>query len=123
MASGEHNRPQSESQTVLDELIRDSLHAQVRHTTGSSKAWAKVLQRAQTEITQLPPSDSASVLPAETALNVEMQPDQSPALVGLYGEREKVMVLDMGGQITYYRRLMEMKMWRTIVLGLASGTI
>lgn len=104
----------------LDDLIKDALiGTSLRHSppyaAEDQRTWASVLQRAQTEVVQLPASDMPCVSGAAAA-SIAL----SPALNTVPIERLTVNVPGTGvpynfsAQVAHYRSLVEMKMWCSI---------
>ncbi|MHB8629149.1 MAG: hypothetical protein ACYDEO_23460 [Aggregatilineales bacterium] len=123
-----------EIETPLDDLIRASFYTETRRRISDpDKMWAHLLQRAQTEVTQLPPitnrdvenAGSTGVLPEVRA---ELQADSYPSTLSLLRigdvDAARLMTPTLSNQISHYRHAMEMKMWRTVgALGLSMGTL
>ena len=116
-----------DSETPFDDSIRTVLRGEARRATNSNKAWTRILQRAQTEISQLPPvTDGESESTGTTALdlNMDLLPRHYTLLSRPDGTGFDALEPNFTEQIGYYRRLMEMKVWRSVgALGLLSGTV
>jgi len=116
-----------ERETPFDDSIRTALRGEMRRTPDVYNAWTRILQRAQTEISQLPPiadgksdTDNSHVLD----LNRSVLPLHYTLLSRPDGSGFDALRPNFGEQIGYYRRLMDMKMWRSVgALGLLSGTL
>lgn len=102
---------------ALDSVLRDHFRQELRGVTPSSRLLMSVLQRAQTEVEQLPPlpvapelidagyeadtlAEDPVALPPSALLNAE--PDAHPPTVNL--ER----------QLTAYRYMTDLKLFRTL---------
>ena len=116
-----------DSDTPFDDSIRTVLRGDARRASNSNKAWTRILQRAQTEISQLPPmADRESELNGTNAfdLNLNAIPEHYTLLSRPDGVSFHAPQPNLNEQIGYYRRLMDMKMWRSVgSIGLLSGTV
>ena len=122
-----------DTQTPLDDLIRASFYTETRRRVGNpDQLWAQLLQRAQTEVMQLPPltncaaNDNGSAQLDEA--KAELQVDNRPAVLSLAGAGDvdvsRLLKPTLASQISLYRHTMEMKMWRSVgSLGLSYGTL
>jgi hypothetical protein len=118
-------------ETPLDDLIRASLFGETRRRVGDpDKLWAQMLQRAQTEVAQLPPltkTGAENDLALLSEASVELQADNRPtalSLTGGDGDVSQALTPNLADQISLYKHAMEMKMWRTVgSLGLSFGTV
>jgi hypothetical protein len=97
-------------QDMLDELVRSSLTGEARRITPADRVLRTVLQRAQTEIEQLPPTVSE-----ERRNGVQSAPAARPSAALLHRSPETMpMRRALHEQIAQQRQLMDMKMWRTL---------
>ena len=122
-----------DTETPLDDLIRASFVTETRRRVSEpDKMWAQLLQRAQTEVAQLPPLAKpmpGNMVPAALdEVNIELQADSRPAVLSLIDSRDvdvsRLLNPTLSSQISLYRHTMEMKMWRTVgSLGLSFGTV
>ncbi len=95
----------------LDELVRSTLTGEARRVSPTSRALRTVLQRAQTEIEQLPPETQGESDPA-TRRSASLN---RPSAALLHRQPESVAVRPaLYEQIAQHRQLMDMKMWRTL---------
>jgi len=116
-----------EHETPFDDSIRTALRGEVRRAPNANNAWTRILQRAQTEISQLPPvvNEEAN---ADTNHALDASLSELPIHYTLLSRPDglgfDVLRPNFNEQIGYYRRLMDMKMWRSVgSLGLLSGTL
>ena len=116
-----------DSDTPFDDSIRTVLRGEARRASNANKAWTRILQRAQTEISQLPPvsgSESESNQTTAIDLNLNTLPEHYTLLSRPDGTSFEVLQPNLTEQIGYYRRLMDMKMWSSVgSLGMLSGTV
>ncbi len=98
--------------TSVDNLIRDSLRTEARQpqqTVQADRVLMQILQRAQTEIAQLPPD-----APPEPALIHADPATRVPPITIVHKVAQTVPRISIADQIAEYREMMDMKMWRTI---------
>ncbi len=105
-----------DTNTVLDDIIRDSLAVDARKAASSDKVLMRLMQRAQTEVPQLPPLQSAEST-APVILSQKPAPSTIPHRSLVLLRREHTPPIprqNLYNQITEYREVMELKMWRMI---------
>ncbi len=128
------NMDTQEIETPLDTMIRASFYSETRRRVSDpDQTWARLLQRAQSEVTQLPPvTDAEAQISVGAAMlsevKAELQADHRPFVAPLLQisdvDATRLMTPTLSNQISHYRHAMEMKMWRTVgALGLSMGTI
>ena len=99
----------------LDSLIKDALVGSSRRSkresaTDDQRIYASLLQRAQTEVIQLPAVDGESG-------TGEARPESPNALAyARYASRtsDSAVPYNFSSQVAYYRSLVEMKMWCSV---------
>ena len=122
-----------EIETPLDTMIRASFYNETRRRLSDpGQAWARLLQRAQSEVTQLPAADARTDASVGSAVfseaKAELQADHRPIVTPLLQvgdvDTTRLVTPTFTNQINHYRHAMQMKMWRTVgALGLSMGTI
>lgn len=101
-----------DTNTTLDVLIRDSLVTDAKKASSSDKVFLRLMQRAQTEVAQLPPAQSpAALLETVDAHSVSSRPI---VLLQRAPQRAAPPHQSFYDQLTQYRELMELKMWRMV---------
>lgn len=128
MATNDHGTEDYDQlETPFDATIRTALRGEVRPNSNANHAWTRILQRAQTEVSQLPPladdkADNRTDALVET--NRTALPESYLLVRRAPDDAFDLFRPDFGQQIRYYRRLMDMKMWYSVgALGLLSGTL
>ncbi len=96
----------------LDDIIRDSLRADTRRVPQSNIALMRLMQRAQTEVAQLPAEVPTIVGTDNIAAFVE--PTHGPLLLARTEPKQIIYTPNLYDQIRAYRDIMDMKMWRTL---------